>query len=215
MTAIIIQARMGSSRLSGKIMKMLAGKPALWHVVERCRKSKMADKVIVATTVNPEDDVVEKFCLENKILYYRGSSENVLERYYEAAKEAGADTVVRITSDCPLADPSVIDSCIEVFQKSGADYVSNVEPGERTFPRGLDVLVFGFSALEKSYKEADSDYEKEHVTPHIWKNKKGEFKIGPTVTASPEYARDYRLTVDYQDDFRLMEKIYCGFYKEG
>ncbi|MDO8430354.1 MAG: glycosyltransferase family protein [bacterium] len=216
MIAIIIQARMGSTRLPGKIMKTLAGKPVLWHTVERCRQSQKADQVIVASTLNLEDDAVEKFCKENKILYYRGSSENVLERYYQAAKRVEADVIVRVTSDCPLIDPFVIDNCIGAFQKSGSDYLgNNIDPEAHTFPRGLDVEVFSFKSLEKAYRNAMEIYEKEHVTQYIWENKKKEFKIGASVTASPEYARDYRFTVDYKEDFQLMEKIYNEFYKEG
>ncbi|MDP3935325.1 MAG: glycosyltransferase family protein [Candidatus Giovannonibacteria bacterium] len=215
MMAIIIQARMSSTRLPGKIMKNLAGKPMLWHVVTRCLAAKSADKVIVATTVNSEDDVVENFCKENNFLYSRGSLDNVLSRYYETAKKFGADIVVRATSDCPLIDPKIIDLCVEVFQKSGADYISNVVPGERTFPRGLDVEVFKFSALEKACRLASENYEKEHATPYIWENKKNEFKIGAMIMAAPEYARNYRLTVDYPEDFELIEKIYSKFFVPG
>lgn len=218
MTAIIIQARMGSVRLPGKIMKELSGKPVLWHVVERCRQSKKAGQVIVATTINSQDDLVERFCKENKILYYRGSSENVLDRYYQTAKNFGVDNIVRVTSDCPLIDPLVIDEGIETLQKSGFDYLSNYSdlgPGKRTFPRGLDMEVFRFSALEQAHSNAVENYEKEHTTPYIWENKKKEFKIYPTMIARPEYARNYRLTVDYEEDFQLMEKIYSEFYKEG
>lgn len=214
MIAIIIQARMGSTRLPGKIMKNLVGRPMLWHVIERALHSKMADKVIVATTTNKEDDSVEEFCEENNFLYHRGSADNVLERYYEAAKKFEANTIVRVTSDCPLIDPAIIDKCVEALRKSGADYLSNINP-ERTFPRGLDVEAFTFAALEKAHKEAKENYEKEHVTPHIWENKKGEFKIGLVVKAAPEYRRDYRLTVDYPEDFELIEKIYSKFFTPG
>ena len=214
MTAIIIQARMSSARLPGKILKNLAGKPMLWHVVSRCLNSKTADKVVVATTTNLEDNAVERFCKENNFLYYRGSLDNVLSRYYEAAKQFGADTIVRVTSDCPLIDPKIINLCVEALKKTGADYLSNINP-DRTFPRGLDVEAFTFAALEKAHGEAKDSYEKEHVTPYIWENKKNEFKIGPAVKANPEYARNYRLTVDYPEDFELMEKIYSKFFIPG
>ena len=215
MTAIIIQARMGSTRLPGKIMKDLAGHPVLWHVVERCRKSKKANQVIVATTANPEDDLVEQWCRGNKVPYYRGSSENVLERYYQTAKKYGADAVVRITSDCPLIDPQVIDWNIEAFQKEGCDYLSNFDPGSRTFPIGLETEVFPFSVLEKAYQNASEEYEKEHVTPYIWENKRGEFSIGNKVIAPFEYRRTYRIGLDYPEDFLVLERIYKKFYAEG
>lgn len=218
MTAIIIQARMSSTRLPGKIMKNLACKPMLWHVVERCLNSKAADRVIVATTTNKEDDTVEKFCKENNFFYYRGSSDNVLSRYYEAAKirqpADGAFDIVRVTGDDPLTDPAIIDKCVEALHKSGADYLSNINP-ERTFPRGLDVEVFTFAALEKARREAKENYEREHVTPYIWENKKKEFIIGKAVIADKNYNRDYRLAVDYPEDFALMEKIYSKFFISG
>src|SRR3989344_2350078 len=123
MTAIIIQARMGSTRLPGKVMKNLAGHEVLWHVVSRCTKA-LADKVIVATTTKLEDDVIENFCRKNSINYFRGSSDNVLERYYLAAERHGADRIVRITSACPLIDPAVIKLCVQSFHRQNSDYVS-------------------------------------------------------------------------------------------
>ncbi len=214
MIVIILQARMGSTRLPGKILKDLSGKPMLWHVVTRCLGSKLAERTIVATTINPEDDIVESFCKENNFLYHRGSSENVLMRYYETAKKFDAQIIVRVTGDDPLTDPVVIDKCIDALQKSNADYLSNINP-LRTFPRGLDAEVFKFSALEKAYKEAKENYEREHVTPYIWENKKNEFKIGAPVIADESYRRGYRLAVDYPEDFELMEKIYSKFYFSG
>lgn len=213
MIAAIIQARMGSTRLPGKILKDLSGQEVLWHVAKRALSADKVDQVIVATTTNPEDDAVEEFCKKNNFLFYRGSEENVLERYYEAAKRFGAEVVIRITSDCPLIDPSVISLCVEAFKKSGCDYISNVVPGPRTFPRGLDVEVFSFESLEKAHKNASETHEKEHATPYIWENKNGEFKLGETITASAEYARNYRLTVDYPEDFELIKKIYQEFYR--
>lgn len=212
MIAAVIQARMGSTRLPGKIMKELSGRCILWHVAKRALSADKVDQVIVATTTNPEDDAVEEFCQKNNFLFYRGSNENVLERYYEAAKRFGVEVIVRVTSDCPLIDPSIISLCVEAFKKSGCDYVSNVVPGPRTFPRGLDAEVFSFGALENAYKNASEAHEKEHVTPYIWKNKNGEFKLGETITASAEYARNYRLTIDYSEDFELIKRIYQEFY---
>lgn len=216
MVGIVIQARMGSTRMPGKIMKELAGKPMLWHIVERCRMSTRADRVIVATTENAEDNCVAEFCHKNNIFVSRGSAENVLERYYKSAKENKIKTVVRITGDCPLIDPFLIDKCVAEYVVPGVcDYVSNVEPGPRTFPRGLDVEVFSYSALERAYRNANVPYEREHVTPYIWENKKNEFIIKPRIIASPQYARSYRLTVDYPEDFELLDKIYKEFYREG
>ncbi len=215
MTICIIQARMGSTRLPGKIMKDLAGKKVLWHVVNRVAKAKNIDKIVVATTVNQEDDLVEHFCKENGFLVYRGSAENVLERFYEVAKKFGADHVVRITGDCPLIDPHIIDFCVEAFLKVGCDYISDVPPGDQPLFRNQDVEIISFFALEKTFQNALKIYEREHVTPYIWQNKKQEFTIGPTVAIDSKYNRNYRLTVDYPQDFELMEKIYRKFYKPG
>lgn len=202
---------MGSSRLPGKILKPLAGKPLLWHVINRCKAAKLADLVIVATTKDKSDNQIEKFCKNYKIPHYRGSVDNVLERYCGAAKKYDLATVARVTADCPLVDPVTIDRVFSAYKNSKCDYVSNIVPGERTFPRGLDVEVFSFSALEKAYKEARDKMETEHVTPYIWQNKKKEYKICGMVTASKELSRNYRLTVDYPEDFALVDVIYEKF----
>lgn len=214
MTGIIIQARVGSSRLPGKIFMNLSGKAMLWHVIKRCQQAKLANTVVIATTTKKDDDKVEEFCKKNHVLCFRGHSNNVLTRYYKAAEKFQLDIIVRITSDCPLTDPIVIDSCVKKFSENKYDYVSNVNP-KRTFPRGLDVEVFSFKALKKAYLEAKKPYEKEHVTPYIWENSKKEFSVGSPVKAFGIYKRDYRLTVDYRDDFKLMRKVYQKFYKEN
>lgn len=212
---IIVQARMSSTRLPGKVMLKLANKEVLWHVVKRCQKSKLVDTVIVATSSDPSDDRIEKFCKKNKFSFYRGSLEDVLDRYYNAAKKSNLNIVVRITADCPLTDPDIIDDCINSFKKAKCDYISNVVPGERTFPRGLDVEVFSFKALKKAHQKATQGYEKEHATSYIWENKNDEFVIGTIVTATPKYKRNYRLTVDYPEDFLVIKKIYQKFGTNG
>lgn len=208
---------MGAIRLPEKILMDLAGKPMLWHVVTRAMAAKHADKVIVATTTNSEDDATEVFCKENNFLVYRGSASDVLDRYYQAAlmHSANSTTVLaRVTGDCPLVDPDAIDMNFDVYQEGGYDYVSTARPGPSNWPRGLDCEVFSFAALEKAHQNATEEFEHEHVTPYLWQNKKGEFKIGPTVVAPSEYARDYRLTVDYPEDFEVMEKIFQAFGKD-
>lgn len=213
MIAAIIQARMGSTRLPGKILKELVGKPMLWHVVNRVKHAKKVDQVIIATTILPEDDVVEELAKKEGWDYFRGSAENVLERYYNAAKKFGTDTVVRITSDCPLIDPEIIDGCIEAFQKQKYDYVRNAPNQERIFPTGIDdIEVFPIHVLEKAYREAEEFYEKEHVTPYIWENKKNQFMIGEEPRIKNEHKRDYRLSVDYPEDFKVIEAIYDNLY---
>ena len=209
---IIIQARMGSSRLPGKTLKNLNGKPSLWHVYNRCKASKLANIVVVATTTDKSDDPIEKFCKKYKIPYFRGDVNNVLSRYYGAAKKFKLDLIARVTGDCPLIDPSTIDRVFQSHTAQKCDYVSNVVPGERTFPRGLDVEVFSFTALDKAFQEATESMETEHVTPYIWQNKKNEYKLGKIITAPKNLTRpNYRLTIDYPEDFALIDMLYEKF----
>lgn len=210
-TSAIVQARFGSTRLPGKIFKDLYGKPVLWHVVNRLSHSKLLDKIIVATTILPEDDVVEKFCTENNILFSRGSSEDVLSRYYEAAKKFEAEIVIRITSDCPVIDPQILDTMIEKFtaasKTKNIDYMSNSI--QRTFPRGLDVEIFTFDVLEKIFNEAIQTYEREHVTPYIYQHPEI-FKI-KNFAGEKDYSF-HRWTVDTPADYELIKKIYDELY---
>jgi len=215
MTICIIQARMNSTRLPGKIMKDLAGKRVLWHIVNRVAQAKNIDKIVVATTVNLEDDLVENFCRENGFSVHRGSVENVLERFYEVAAKFGADCIVRVTGDCPLVNPHIIDLCVEAFLKTRCDYISDIPPSGQLLLRNQEIEIISFFALEKAYYSASKSLEREHVTPYIWQNKKQEFAIGPIVTVDSKYDRNYRLVVDYPEDFELMEKIYQKFYKPG
>lgn len=207
---VIVQARIGSTRLPGKIFKPLAGKPMLWHVVNRLSYSKVIDKIIIATTTLPEDDQVEKFCCENNISFYRGSSNDVLSRYYEAAKLYEADFIIRVTSDCPVIDPFIIDSMLLNFiNEVHIDYLSNSI--QRTFPRGLDAEIFTFSALEKTFNEAKLDYEHEHVTPYIYHN--------PDRFIIKNFANEVdlsfnRWTVDTIEDLKLIEEIYNSLYQK-
>lgn len=205
----IIQARSGSTRLPGKIFKEICGKPMLWHVINRLSYSVQIDNMVIATTTAPEDDSTEKFCIENKIEYYRGSVENVLSRYCEAALQSGAEIIIRITSDCPLIDPAIIDRMLEQFISSGQtiDYMSNVV--ERTFPRGLDTEIMTFDSLSKAAKEAVSSFDREHVTPYIYNNP-DRFKV-TNFKNEKDYSR-YRWTVDTIEDFNLITQIYNELY---
>lgn len=209
----IIQARMGSTRLSGKVMKKLGNKTVLAHVVNRVSMSEKIDKVIVATTKNVEDDTIVKECESIGAYYYRGSQDNVLSRYYEAAKEEKADIVIRVTSDCPLIDPFIIDKMIDYFieekNDSNIDYLSNTLI--ETFPRGFDVEVFTFKSLEQAYNHATYDYEKEHVTPYIYINK-DKFKIA-NYSNDKNYSQ-YRLTLDTTEDYEVLKKVYDNLYKK-
>lgn len=205
----IIQARIGSTRLPGKVLKNLCGQPILWHVWNRLKNAMNIDEIIIATTTLSEDDALQSFCEKNKILFSRGSSEDVLSRYYEASKKFNSDVIIRITADCPLIDPTVVDKTVELFASKNFDYTSNCI--KRTFPRGFDTEVFSFSALEKTFNEAKTKPEREHVTPYIY-NHPEIFSIG-SYTNSADWSF-HRWTVDTAEDFRLIEEIYNSLYNQ-
>jgi len=207
-TDIIIQARMWSSRLPWKVMLTLAWKPVLWHDIERCKKCNNINDIIIATTTNPEDDIIERWCIKNNVKYYRWSSDNVLNRYYETAKKYNSDNIIRITSDCPFIDYEIIDDIIKKFDSNNFDYMSNCQ--DRVFPRWLDCEIFTFESLENANKNANEEFEKEHVTPYIIKNfKKDLYKV------DEKYYSDARLTLDELKDYELINYLYDEFYKEN
>ena len=171
----IIQARMGSTRLPGKVLKELErGKTCLEYVIRQLQAVFDIKNVVIATTILEEDDVIEQFCIERGINVFRGEPRNVLDRYYNCAKEFSMQNIVRITSDCPLIDPEIVSELIKKMRAGEFDYVSNAL--KRTFPIGLDAEIFTFHALEQSWKVAELSSEKEHVTPFIKKNFKS-FKL--------------------------------------
>ena len=215
MIVLITQARTGSSRLPGKILKTVNGSSLLDIHLSRIKKTKCVDLIIVATTDKEEDDIVTIVAQKNKVEFFRGSETNVLDRFYQSCKDLNAKYIVRVTSDCPLIDPILIDSVINKTIKDNLDYCSNVLV-ER-FPDGQDVEVFKFNALEKAWKNAVLDHEKEHVTPYIINN--SSFKNGELFKSNSFYSdfnyNEVRLTVDEQNDFLVMEKIIqeCGVNK--
>lgn len=213
MIAAIVQARMASIRLPGKALMDIGGeKPALWHIINRLRAAKKLDDIILAIPDTKENDVLEKFAVENRAHFFRGSENDVLSRYYQAAKKFGCDTIVRVTADNPLVDPGIIDMFIEKHQQSGADYTSNKLV--HTFPWGLDAEVVSFVALEKAHQKAAEDYQKEHVTIYIYEHPEI-FKIRD-VRAQGVFCRpELRLTVDVEEDWQLMKEIYSHLYKPG
>ncbi|NFN86288.1 acylneuraminate cytidylyltransferase [Clostridium sporogenes] len=205
----IVQARMGSTRLSGKVLKKICGKTVLEHDIDRLRRIKNIDEIVIATTILEKDNAIVKVCKRSGVKYFRGSEEDVLSRYYYAAKYNDADVVVRITSDCPLIDPEVSENIIQYYldNKNKYDYVSNTI--ERTYPRGLDTEVFSFNVLKRAFKEAIITRDREHVTPYIWDNPKL-FKL-----AQYKNNKDYsslRWTLDTEKDFQLINKIYSLLY---
>ncbi|MBD2691071.1 cytidylyltransferase domain-containing protein [Anabaena catenula] len=214
-TVAIIQARMGSTRLPGKVMKQLCGKTVLSHVISRVQACSLLDKLVVATTTSLADDVIIEEAEKCNVKWFRGSEEDVLERYYLAAKEYQAELIVRVTSDCPLFDPEVLTGMLEYFQTATSDgleidYLSNCL--RRSYPRGLDAEVFTFNGLEKAFQESYQPYEREHVTPYIYEHP-GIFNLH-NQTYDDDLS-DYRWTLDTEDDWRLIEEIYKNLYREG
>ena len=211
MITAIIQAHMGSTRLPGKVMLPISGKPVLWHDVIRARASKRVEKVIVATSDKPADDVIERFCIREGFDCFRGSDDHVVSRYFEAAKKFKVDTIVRVTSDCPFMDPDIIDMTVAAFEAAGCEYISTTFPGPRILPIGLDVEAFTLPALERATQESKDDFDRSHG---IWE-REGKFKVGPTVKIPAEYARPYRITLDYPEDYAVIVHLYTLLYKKG
>lgn len=210
----IIQARVSSTRLPGKVLRKLAGKEMLWHVVERIKRCKRVQKIIVATSVSKADDAIERLAAKNKWKLFRGSEDDVLSRYLGAAKKFNARTIVRITADCPLISPAIVDKCVELHFSSGADF-TNANRLAKTLPRGEEIEVFSFDALEKAAKNSSKASEREHVTVYFYHSKPEEFKIS-TFSANGKVARpELRLVVDTEEDFKLMEAVYNALYTEG
>ncbi len=203
----IIQGRMSSSRLPGKILLDLDGEPMLVRVVERVRMAKTVDEVIVATTTDPSDDPAAQLCTERGIPCERGSLFDVLDRFYQAAKSHAADVIVRITADCPLVDPWVIDRTVRAFFETGADFAANrlPPPWKRTYPIGLDVEVCSFDALETAWRDAIELHDREHVMPYLYE-KPGRFHVH-VVNAEEDYGH-LRWTVDTQEDLQAVRGLF-------
>jgi len=203
MIGCIIQARMNSTRLPGKVLMNIDEKfPALFYTVEQLKNSKLLEKIVIATSSNQEDNNIEKFCRKYNIKCFRGSLENVLDRYYQCAKEFGITTIIRIPADKPLIDPEIVDEVIQKFKENSFDCVTNFQPS--TIPSGTEVEIFSFSALETAWKNASSAFDKEHVTPYIYKNKE-QFKIFNVV--NKEDLSNFRWALDYKEDLELIRKI--------
>jgi spore coat polysaccharide biosynthesis protein SpsF (cytidylyltransferase family) len=206
-TLAIIQARTTSSRLPGKALLPLAGQPMLARQIERVGRAKRITTQIVATSDAASDDPLAALCQSLNVPCFRGSLEDVLDRFYRAAQTMAGDTIVRLTGDCPLSDPDVIDGAIQFFEQTQTDYASNtLNP---TFPDGLDVEVLTRSALEAAWKEATLASEREHVTPFIYKHPE-RFRL-----ASFEHKQDLsnlRWTVDERQDFEFVAGIYDALY---
>jgi len=221
----IIQARMGSSRLPGKVLLDIAGKPMLRRVIERVQCAKMLDELVVATTLDPSDDPLAAFCTERGYACHRGSQFDVLDRYYQAAVNLQAEIVVRITADCPVIDPDLINNALEVYMESGVDFIANrlPPPFGRTYPIGLDIEICSFNALSRAWKEATQAYQREHVMPYLYEDVHLQV-ISPTQSCGTS-GRGFKVlllnhvpdrgssrwTVDTPADLEFIREVYAHF----
>jgi spore coat polysaccharide biosynthesis protein SpsF len=230
----IIQARMGATRLPGKVLLDIGGEPMLVRVVERTKRSRVVDEVVVATSLDHSDDPIEQVCSQKGYICHRGSLHDVLDRFYHAARFFSAEVIVRITADCPVIDPLVIDQTLYAFYGNGASLITEQEsekrevtplrplmspawdftanrlppPWKRTFPIGLDTEICTFAALETAWQEATKPYQREHVMPFIYENKE-RFRI-LLVNHEPDYG-EMRWTVDSAQDLELLREIFDRF----
>ena len=204
----IIQARMQSTRLPGKVLLPLAGKPILWHIFSRLTKSKLIDEVCISTSTNIIDDKIEKFAHKYGIKIFRGSEENIVKRNLYAGKKFSADVIVRITGDCPLVDPQIVDKTIETYLKDKKlDFVSNTKT--RTYPIGLDVEVFPVKTLEKIFPISENSIFYEYfISNYIYENP----SIFKSKGISLNKANLLRWTLDYPEDYTFFKKIFEGLY---
>lgn len=207
---VIVQARMGSTRLPGKVLKKVQGKTLLEFLIERVKIAKLVDQVIIATTHSQKDKAIATVASRNNLKVFRGSENDVLDRYFQCANHFHLKTIVRITGDCPLIDPKIIDEVIRFYRKGRFDYATNGI--DSTFPDGMDVEVFSFKALKRAWSEARLESEREHVTAYIWKNK-SIFKIG-TYKGSVDNS-SLRLTVDEPKDLKLVRRIIADLYPKN
>lgn len=211
----VVQARTSSTRLPGKVLKELpmgSGVTVLEQVIRRLNQSKKLDEIVIATTEDEADTPIVEIARKEDVRYFRGSLDNVLERYYLAAQENHLDVIVRITSDCPCIDPGIIDTLVENHLENGADYTSNSLI--RTFPHGLDVEVVNFRVLETAHKDASESFEREHVTPYIYKRPK-KFRINKFKAPKELTAPDIRITLDTEEDYCLLCAVFDYLHQDN
>ncbi|MFC2004452.1 cytidylyltransferase domain-containing protein [Chloroflexota bacterium] len=211
---IILQARMGSNRLPGKVLKDLEGKSMLWHIIERLKVIRQSDELVVATSNNAEDGRIVELAESCGVGYFIGSEQDVLDRFYQAAKEFQLEQIIRATGDNPLIDPEEADRLIGFHLETAADYSSNMTGVNSGLPVGVGVEVFSFTALQKSWLEGKNEDHREHVDEYILQNP-DKFSIEVLHAPESKQAPNLRLTVDTQEDFNFMRDIYRSFYVSG
>ncbi len=208
----VVQARISSTRLPGKVMLPILDKPLLLRMLERVKRAKLTSHLVVATSTDQKDDTIEKLCGENNIDCFRGSLSDLLDRHYKAALKYNADAVAKIPSDCPLIDPNVIDRVFSYYLEHADkfDYVSNLHPA--TYPDGNDVEIMSFNALKKAWEESSKNFEREHTTPYIWENPEF-FRIGNVEwETGKDLSTTERWTIDYEEDYLFIKTVYEELY---
>ncbi len=211
-TVIVVQARMSSSRLPGKVMLPILGRTLLYRMIERLRMIRHTAEIIIATSQETADDIIEREASAIDVACFRGSLNNLLDRHYQLAKQAGADVVLKIPSDCPLIDPNIIDDVLDFYfdNQKQYDFVSNLHPA--TFPDGNDVEIMSMDCLERTWKEATRPLELEHTTPYIWENQ-DKFRIGNVLwSAGKDYSMSHRFTIDYPEDYQFIKRVFEELY---
>lgn len=205
----IVQARMGSERLPGKVMQSIAGKPMIQRVAERVAMVESVDDVLIATTWQDQDDPIAIWAENYGLQAYRGHPTDVLDRYYQAAKAVGAEVIVRVTGDCPLLDPAVSERTVQRFMQAdpAVDFVANRLPDHRTYPIGLDTEVCSLAALETAWREAQAAHQREHVMPYLYQSSTFNIKV---VDAQGDWGH-LRWTVDTAADLEFVRAIYQAF----
>jgi len=210
----IVQARMGSQRLPGKVLADISGRPMLECVVSRVKRARQPDEVVVATSHAPEDDPIEALCARLGLPCSRGSAVDVLDRFHQASMERQAEVIVRITGDCPLIDPELVDETITAFRQAApaVDFASNRLPWDRTYPIGTDTEVCSRAALDAAWREADQAHQREHVMPYLYENP-ARFRVLHVQSSDPELGK-MRWTVDEAEDLIFVREVYSRFGRD-
>jgi spore coat polysaccharide biosynthesis protein SpsF len=209
-TLVVVQARAGSTRLPGKVLLPLAGRPLLARMIERVSAARSPFDLVVATTTLGEDDAIVQVCRAAGVDVFRGHPTDLLDRHWRAAEAAKADVVVKIPSDCPLIDPAIVDRVLDAHASSGADYTSNLHPA--SYPDGFDVEAMSAYALETAWREAQRPHEREHTTPFLW-DQPQRFRVHNVAwETGRDLSMTHRLVVDYPEDYRLVRDVFDALW---
>ncbi len=213
--SIVVQARMSSSRLPKKVLLPILGESLLYRMVERLQQIKHKASIVIATSENSEDDVIEEFCQAKNITCFRGSLNNLLDRHYQVGVLTNADIVIKIPSDCPLIDPRIVDKVLDFYVENEGkyDFVSNLHPA--TYPDGNDVEIMTFEALKKAWQEATRPLELEHTTPYFWENPDKFRLANVTWETDLDYSMSHRFTIDYYEDYLFIKRVFEELYPQN